>query len=333
MKKIKLISAVLLFFAAFSMTSCSTGDEPIDPSIDLDFVPTVPVLSTRPLDNVLATSARSGGIISTSGGMPITEKGVVWSITQNPTITDSKTIDGSGTVNFISALTGLTPSTIYYVRAYATNSVGTAYGNEVLFITTNTSIPTIATANLTVLTDINAVSGGAIYYDGGVAVSERGVVWSTNQNPTITDPKTNDGVGTGNYTSAITGLTAGTTYYVRAYATNSVGTAYGNQITFTTRSVPTLTTSNVINITATTASSGGNISQDGGSAVTERGVVWSTTVDPTITNSKTIDGTGTGAFTSSITGLTANTTYYLRAYATNAIGTAYGNQITFVTPL
>jgi hypothetical protein len=94
---------------------------------------------------------------------------------------------------------------------------------------------------------------------------------------------------------------------------------------------PTLTTTAVSNVTDTTASSGGNISTDGGSAVTARGVCWNTTGSPTTAESKTTDGAGTGSFTSSLTGLTATTTYYVRAYATNSVGTAYGDQVSFTT--
>jgi uncharacterized protein (TIGR02145 family) len=125
-------------------------------------------------------------------------------------------------------------------------------------------------------------------------------------------------------------LTAGATYYVRAYATNSVGTAYGNELTLTTiATLPTLTTNAISAITTTTASSGGNIANDGGSAITVRGVCWSTAHNPTIANSKTNDGISSGSFNSLITGLAYSTTYYVRAYATNSIGTAYGSEISF----
>lgn len=98
-----------------------------------------------------------------------------------------------------------------------------------------------------------------------------------------------------------------------------------------TSQIPTLTTTTVSNVAATTAKSGGTISDDGGATITARGVCWSTAQSPTISNSKTSDGTGIGSYTSSISGLTANTTYYARAYATNSEGTAYGNQVTFTS--
>ena len=111
-------------------------------------------------------------------------------------------------------------------------------------------------------------------------------------------------------------------------------TVYGEQRSFTTLQnieLPTVTTTNVSNITQTTATSGGNVTSDGGANVTARGVCWSTSQNPTISNSHTTDGSGTGSFTSNITGLTANTTYYVRAYATNEKGTSYGEQKSFTT--
>jgi hypothetical protein len=94
--------------------------------------------------------------------------------------------------------------------------------------------------------------------------------------------------------------------------------------------LPVVTTTNVATLAARTAVSGGTILSDGGATVT-RGVCWSTTANPTISNSKTSDGTGVGIYTSNITGLLPNTTYHIRAYATNSVGTAYGSDLTFTT--
>jgi hypothetical protein len=91
-----------------------------------------------------------------------------------------------------------------------------------------------ATAALTDITATTATSGGTVGADGGASVTARGVCWSTTTNPTIANSKTTDGSGTGTFASAITGLTSGTTYYVRSYATNSVGTTYGPEVSFTT---------------------------------------------------------------------------------------------------
>lgn len=197
-------------------------------------------------------------------------------------------------------------------------------------------IPTLTTSSVSSITQTSANSGGNISNDGGASVTSRGVCWSTAQTPTTADTKTTDGTGTGSFTSSISGLTSNTTYYVRAYAINSVGTAYGNAVSFTTLQngavvVPVLTTSQVTNITINSAIGGGNISNDGGATVSARGICWSTNQYPIITDNITSEGTGTGTYTSSITGLAANTIYYVRAYATNSAGTAYGTEVNFKT--
>jgi uncharacterized protein (TIGR02145 family) len=219
--------------------------------------------------------------------------------------------------------------TTYTYRVYAFNSSGSSinYSNEVII----TTFLSLTTNVITDVTNVSASCGGDISFSGGSSVIVKGVVWSTNPTPSIMLPtKTTDGSGAGSYTSSLTGLSPNTTYYVRAYATNVSGTAYGNEITFST--MPVITTTNVTNIGTTTTTSGGNISIGGGATISSRGVVWSTNSSPSIIlPTKTTDGSGAGSYTSSLTGLSPNTTYYLRAYATNFSGTTYGNEITFTS--
>lgn len=297
-----------------------------------------PVLITTNISTITSTSANSGGSVTSDGGAKVLFHGVVWSKSENPTIFDNKSSDGAGNGNFISTLSGLSPGTSYYVRAYATNSVGTGYGNQVIFTTPQAvvTLPTVITTAISGITQTSAQSGGNITSNGRATVTARGICWSTIPNPSTANSKTADGTGTGTFTSSLTGLTTSTTYYVRAYATNSAGTAYGNEISFITQStpvitLPTVTTTAISAITQTTAQSGGSVTSDGNATVTARGICWSTSSNPTIANNKTTDGIGTGSFTSSLTGLTANTTYNVRAYATNSTGTAYGSNISFTT--
>ena len=195
-----------------------------------------------------------------------------------------------------------------------------------------TAYASIITASATGITPTEAISGGNITSDGGTSITARGICWSTSPNPTIANSKTNNGLGVGSFVSNITGLTTGTTYYVRAYATNSVGTMYGNSINFTTTApLATVTTGGVSSVTTNSAVIGGNVIANGSSPVTERGVCWSTSANPTITNSKVIGGSGTGSYSCNLTGLSAKTAYHARAYATNSSGTAYGSNITFTT--
>lgn len=193
-------------------------------------------------------------------------------------------------------------------------------------------IPTISTSVVTNITATSVTCGGEISSDGNSPITSRGLCWSLNQNPTILNSKTEDGVGTGAFASTITGLSPGVTYYIRAYATNTIGTAYGEQISFNTSAViPVLNTLDIKDIEATNALSGGNITNNGGAQVLSMGICWSTKDAPTIADNKTVLNPLTSLFTSSITGLEPNSTYFLRAYATNSQGTGYGNTISFKT--
>ena len=297
-----------------------------------EIIITLPTVTTSSITGITQISATSGGTVSDDGGAIVTARGVCWSINSNPTISDFFTTDDGDIGSFVSYLTGLSENTTYYVRAYATNSVGTAYGNELTFTTAQTiTIPILSTQSVTEITQNSATSGGNVTDDGGAAVIARGVCWSTSQNPTINDNNTVDGSGIGTFISYLTGLSENTTYYVRAYATNSVGTSYGNQISFITLSLISVTTYSATDITQNSATSGGNVTDDGGFTVTAKGVCWSTSQNPTINDNHTVDGSGIGTFVSYLTGLSENTTYYVRAYGTNSVGTSYGNQISFIT--
>jgi plastocyanin len=195
------------------------------------------------------------------------------------------------------------------------------------------TLPVLTTDNVNGITRTAAASGGNITSDGGASITSRGVCWSTSSNPTTSDSKTDNGAGVGPFTADLTNLTPNTTYNVRAYATNSDGTNYGNQVTFTTplTSVATLITTSVTSITSTTATSGGDITSDGGLPVTLRGICWSTAQNPTTSNDTTSNGSGSGIFISHLKNLSATTTYYVRSYAVNSDGTAYGNQVSLLT--
>jgi len=225
MKRIFLLP-VIIFIGLFSCNK---------PGINDPTASTKPILTTTAISMVTVSTAQAGGNITSDGGVPVTARGVCWSTTSNPTIANSKTTDGSGTGSFTSSLTVLTASTTYYVRAFATNSVGTAYGNEISFTTlAATAIPTITTTAISIVTQTTAQSGGNITSDGGASITARGICWSATTGPTTANSKTTEGSGVGSFTSFLTGMAASTIYYVRAYATNSAGTAYGSEIIFTT---------------------------------------------------------------------------------------------------
>jgi hypothetical protein len=305
-------------------------------------------LTTTAASPVGSTTATTGGTIANNGGSTITTSGVVYSTSTIPATgapSGTFTTDGTTSGNWTSNLTGLTAGTPYYARAYATNGIGTSYGNQVTFTTTTT--PTVSTTSPTSTTSTTSNPGGNISANGGATVTASGVVYSTSSTPTPSGPTAGLGGGfivttdgnTSTWTSSLTGLLGSTTYYAYAYATNSVGTSYGSQVSFTTSApvAPTLTTTAVSSIAATTASSGGNVTNNGGALVTARGVVWSTSTGATISSQPgggiTTDGTGLGSFSSSLTGLSGSTKYYVRAYATNSAGTTYGTENSFTTTI
>jgi uncharacterized protein (TIGR02145 family) len=199
--------------------------------------------------------------------------------------------------------------------------------------TGNAQLPTVTTTNVTNITSKDATSGGSVISQGLTAVTARGVCWSSsNSVPTLADKVTISGSGVGLFKSSITGLTLNTTYFVRAFATNGSGTAYGAVVTFKAVDLAQVTTTPVTDITVADARAGGNVLSDGGSLISSRGICWSTSANPTVAlTTKTSEGNTQGAFLSKMTGLLANTTYFVRAYVTTNAGTQYGAEISFRT--
>lgn len=299
---------------------------------DDDITIALPTLSTLEISQLTDTSALSGGEITSDGGGTIISRGLCYSTSSNPTIEDNVVSNASGTGRFITSMTGLTEGVAYYARAYATNGAGTAYGNEIVFTTIEFTAPVLVTSEVSLITQTTAISGGEITSDGGLPITGRGICYDTSPSPTVLN-----GISTGNdqvnFIANLSELTAGTTYYVRAFASNSAGTSYGNEITFSTLPVtkPVLSTTDITSITAYSATSGGEISSDGGGLILERGICWSTTGEPTINDSRITAGSGSAPFEIELTGLAKTTTYYVRAYATNSAGTAYGVEKSFTT--
>jgi uncharacterized protein (TIGR02145 family) len=403
----------------------------------------LPTVSTTAISAVASSTSTCGGNVILTGGLDVTARGVCWSINQNPTVDlSTKTVDGSGLGTFSSFLTSLTPNTAYYVRAYATNSQGTAYGNQVTFSTPTqladydaNTYNTVqigtqlwmqenlkvthyrngdAIPNTTDNTEWgNQTAGAYCWYNNDMATYKntygalynyyttvdsrnlcptgwhvptdtewqilevylgmtqaqadatdwRGIDqgtkmksttgWYNNGNGTNTCgfsafPGGNRNLSVGSFINegnygywwSVAEYDASRAWMRYLYFDNSVyRNHYAKRYGFSVRCLqgegqvlPALTTDAATAVTATTATSGGNVTSDGGATVTARGVCWSITQNPTVDlTTKTVDGSGTGLFSSNLTNLTPNTTYYVRAYATNSAGTVYGNEVSFAS--
>ena len=376
-------------------------------------------VTTSEVTEITGNSAICGGNVTTDNGSAVTAKGVCWSTSQNPTVENNKTEDGSGIGVYTSYMTNLEPNTTYYVRAYATNVAGTSYGEEKTFTTLAKQINEIngheyvdlglpsgllwATCNVGAETpegygdyygwgclnpdsngdtygkNINDISGNSDY---DVATLNWGSEWRmprigefdellnnctwtwTTQNDVdgykVTGPNGNSiFLPACGYNNGSSFLDIGICYYwtsapvpygdleeafmyilngyydYRATAyrpqCNSIRPVSGGNFEEPAAQYASVTTSEVAEITSNSAICGGHVATDNGSAVTARGVCWSTSQNPTISNNKTTDGSGVGSFTSTLSNLAPQTTYYVRAYVTNAAGTSYGKQKTFTT--
>lgn len=299
-----------------------------------------PTLSTSAASSVTSSSGTLNGSITATGGANATQSGFAYSITANLTSGVSTTTLGAqtGTASFSSSVSSLSANTTYYFRAYATNSAGTGYGSIQSF-TTAAIAPTLTTDAASSITSSSATLNANITATGGANAIARGFARATNAAMTagVSTSTEAGSFSTGTFSSTTSGLAAGTTYYVRAYATNSAGTSYGSVASFTTIALPTLATNAATNVSTSTATLNGNVTATGGQtgAGTAQGFAYGTNSSlsggDTATSS---NGTyaGAGAFTRALTGLTPGTTYYFRAYAANAAGTSTGSIFSFSTP-
>lgn len=236
-------------------------------------------------------------------------------------------------IHYFYSLTNLDDNVTYYIRAFAQNVKGVSFGEELSFITTEILLPEVAPTTVAYVSYTDVICKSEVVSDGGGDIIERGFCYSTTPNPTLADNKKVSGDGKGTFSASISGLTANTTYYVRAFARNSKGTMYGEQAEFKTKeyALPSVSTSVVTKVKYTTATCGGNVSDDGGQEVTEKGICYSTSQYPTVSDNKVSCGSGTGDFECDLSNLSEGTTYYVRAYAINSVGINYGEQQFFIS--
>jgi uncharacterized protein (TIGR02145 family) len=293
----------------------------------------VPVITTTAVTNITATTATSGGNITDEGSSTVTSRGICWSTGTTPTTTDSKTSDGAGAGTFLSNITGLNGATVYYVRAFATNSVGTGYGMALSF-TTLGQAPTPAGATATNINVTSVTLNGTVNanYLSTVVTFEYGTTTSYGSTATPSQSPVTGNTVT-NVSSDITGLTAATIYHFRIKSVNSLGTTYSNDLTFTTLGlVPTVTTLAATSISSTGATLNGTVNANYLSTIVtfEYGTTTSYGSNAPATQSPLTGSTNTNVG-SSITELTGGTIYHFRVKAVNSLGTSYGSDMTFTT--
>jgi uncharacterized protein (TIGR02145 family) len=289
--------------------------------------PFPPELITVQIEVIDEVTIVSGGNITNDGSSEIFQKGICISLNNPPSIKDFYTEDGTGSADFTSTLY-LEPDNTYHIRAYAINGAGIGYGN-VLSI----KMEPLPFTEVTIM-DFGDITGTEAFMRGRVesnqTITNKGACWSTSTNPTITDNKTEAGMGTGIFETSLSDLSPGTTYHTRAYAITGTEVSYSSDYEFTTLDYPQLTTKELINAGTFVISTGGDI-QSGG-AIYNAGVCWGTQPLPSIADDKTEDQLVYSSFFSDPYGLLPATTYYIRSYATNMVGTGYGNQIVITMP-
>ena len=331
----------------------------------------IAVLSTQPARNVSSYSAKAGGVILDDGGAALNDWGICYAkqpepdendfcLSANheieeqelyrryekkpgkevlePMMTGLKTSQiprdffSEKEKEFEIALIGLQPDQTYYYRAYAKTQFGKAWG-ENRELTTRDGLAVLNTTEPFDITALTAMTGGEVVDDGGAEVIDRGVCYIRGSGePELSDTCAESGTGLGSFEVLIEDLEPEQLYTVKAYASTQRGTTWGQKEVFTTDGVPpSVTIIEISDITESSAQVSADVTNEGSSPVTDRGVCYATTQNPSSSDSCVSSGSGSGWFTSELTGLSPDTTYYVRAYATSSVGTAYGIQESFTT--
>ncbi len=326
------------------------------------YIPSVAKVSTFDAEDITPSGAKFSGEVTDECGSPVTERGFAWIEGDGtPTVESDHVVSGSGLGTMTATIEGLNPNRKYTFRAYATNASGTSYGDPKTF-TTLVALPVLSTSTITDITSKSATFNGVLADDGGESISEVGFYYSTSKE---VDPSTAEKVSIEystyqksarelsentllsamqsaqksasdegeSFSIDVFNLAIKTRYYVKSYAVNSAGTAYGAVVNFETAGeIATIRTVGSSEVTTGSAVLSGNVTSDNGEKITERGFVWMQGTGTPTTDSHRLKVTGTvGEYTATLTGLEPNRKYSFRAYAINAEGTAYGDVMSFTT--
>lgn len=291
-------------------------------------------LATISVKDITHNEATCGGRISDKGGHTIIERGVCWSTSSNPTVDYAHVASTDNSDDFSVRLTNLTETTAYYARAYVkTESGDIFYGQQTTFQTTKEiRFPEVSNTTITEVKPFSVKVSASVTDNGGGRISDAGFCYSTSPSPTILDNKKSCGHPTANFSTTISNLMENTRYYIRAYVTNERGTNYGEQVEVTTLevSLPMLSTVTVSNVTFKAATFNANVTSLGNGTLKNSGFCLSTNHHPTIENT-ILSCQANQNLTASTTSLSAETTYYVRAFAENEKGIAYSEEQSFTT--
>ncbi len=291
---------------------------------------TAPVVSTLAVDSISPFYATCLGRVVSTGGGTLTECGVCWSFLSEPTLSGSHVVVENGAEgDFRAPMRGLMPTTKYFVRAYAVNSMGVSYGEMLEFETPSDQIQglEVTTMEVTDVTATSAVAHGLVTDDSGDVILERGICLSESPYPTISSRCFPVGSGIGTIEVAIDSLAHTRDYYVRAYAkTGGRGVVYGENVFFRTLvGLPVVRMISIDEITETTAHLVGELVEDGGEYAYPGGFCWGLNPNPTVANhyAPWLD--------TYIENLIPGTTYHVRACAQNSAGVGYSDDMSFTT--
>jgi hypothetical protein len=304
----------------------------------------LPTVSTAAVAGITTTTATLGGAVASDGGAPVTQRGIIYGTTPNPVLNDATFVtvtSGNGVGTFTASGSGLRIDTRYYARAFAVNSAGVAYGETVEFTTTDdhgntASAATLAALNTNISGGITS-TGDVDYFRFELADSRYVAVFTAGPFDAVGSLRNANDVEITSADSGGAGLNfrieqtlAPGIYYVRVAGGSGATGNYSLRIE--TSTFPVVSTGPASNIAPTSATLNGNVANDGGTAVTQRGFVFGTVANPTIANATVVNvGTGVGSFTSTVS-LGDGLAFFARAFAVNSAGIAYGNEIQLSTP-
>ncbi|MGF7137872.1 FISUMP domain-containing protein [Roseimarinus sediminis] len=314
----------------------------MEDAVQIQIIPKkeIPIIEAGDITDLNSQQARLSGTIQTDNNDAITERGFCWSTSEiSPESFENCISIDSDSTTFSTLLENLTPNTSYYFVAYATNSIGTGY-SQVLQFTTQPlpkSIPVLALPDTSGLTPYKVIVQAEITTNGNDSITECGFCFSTSEiNPESFENCISIDSDSTTFSTLLENLTPNTSYYLVAYAVNSIGTGYSQVLQFTTqplpKSIPVLALPDTSGLTPYKVIVQAEITTNGNDSITEHGFCWSTSeINPeSFESCISIDSDST-TFSTLLENLTPNTSYYLVAYAVNNIGTGYSQVLQFTT--